>query len=575
MRLISLTANQKSFHPVEFNPTGLSLIVGSQKNPTENTSGLTYNGVGKSLLIGLIHFCLGSNRIDDFADKLPDWEFILRFEHGGEKYRVSRKTDKQNVLSVNGEEFGVRKFGAMMTDLLFPEAGDTPYLKFRGLLSHFVRPRKESYNSFDKVSRDATPYANLIQNGFLLGLNIDLIHKKHKLRTDQDEVRKLRSNLENDDIFREFFTEGKNPEIELADLESKCKVLNTKLSDFQVAEDYHERQREANDATRTLQALRNELVIVRNAIREIQHSLQVSPDVPPSQVFQVFEEAGAALPEQVVKRIEDVAEFHRSLLEKRVKRLTSERTTLERRTDRLDREIAESNQRADDLRRFLGSHGALDEFVAMSSRLSELEAKAQKLRDYQELLDKYSDRSQELTAVMSRETIRANRYLRDAKPVLDSNMDRFRSLSRQFYGNRPGGLTVKNNEGENQIRFDIDARIEDDAADGINEVKVFCYDWTILTQKHNHFVEYLIHDSRLFSDVDFRQRSTIFKIVNEESTNQGVQYIATLNQDQIDSMREQFSPDEFSDCFEETVVLRLTDESPEAKLLGIEVDMQY
>lgn len=176
---------------------------------------------------------------------------------------------------------------------------------------------------------------------------------------------------------------------------------------------------------------------------------------------------------------------------------------------------------------------------------------------------------------MSRENIRANRYLRGVKPLLDANRECFRSLSRRFYGDRPGGLTVSNNDGDNQLRFNIEARIESDAADGINEVKVFCYDWTILSQKHNHLVEFLMHDSRLFSDVDIRQRSTIFKIVQECAVEEGFQYIATLNQDQIDSMKDQFSPKEFADCIEGKTVLTLTDEDASAKLLGIQVDMQY
>jgi uncharacterized protein YydD (DUF2326 family) len=575
MRLIELTANKESFHPVRFNSTGLTLVVGAQKNPDENESGLTYNGVGKSLLIALIHYCLGSKKIDDFSTKLPEWEFVLRFEHLGETYRVARNTTNQNVLSLNGEELTTTKFGKRMTELVFPKAIKTAGLSFRGLVSRFARPKKESYNAFDSIYSKTTAYTNLLQSSFLLGLDVSLVTKKHDLRSDQEEVKKLRANLEKDQIFREFFTENKNPEIELADLESRIRDLERKLADFQVAEDFHERQREANAANRNVQALRNELVVVQNAIRDIERSLQVTPDVAPDSVIRVFEEANAALPEQVVKRIEEVAEFHKTLLERRVKRLTAERTTLERRVDRINADIVAANQRADELRRYLGAHGALDEFVAMSSRLSELQAKAQKLRDYRELLDKYSDKAEGLVAEMSRETIRTTRYIRDAKPVLDSNMEKFRSLSKQFYGDRPGGLTVKNNDGENQTRFDIEARIEDDAADGINEVKIFCYDWTLLSQKHNHLVDFLVHDSRLFSDIDPRQRSTIFKIVSEYAENAGLQYIATLNQDQIDSMSDQFEAEEFVKSVTDKVVLKLTDDSPEAKLLGIQVDMQY
>ena len=65
MRLISLTANQKSFHPIIFKD-GINIIAGKQVTPHNENDGNTYNGVGKSLTLHLIHFCLGSRKIESF-----------------------------------------------------------------------------------------------------------------------------------------------------------------------------------------------------------------------------------------------------------------------------------------------------------------------------------------------------------------------------------------------------------------------------------------------------------------------------------------------------------------------------
>jgi uncharacterized protein YydD (DUF2326 family) len=37
----------------------------------------TYNSVGKSLTIALVHFCLGSNRNIEFETKLKSWCFFI------------------------------------------------------------------------------------------------------------------------------------------------------------------------------------------------------------------------------------------------------------------------------------------------------------------------------------------------------------------------------------------------------------------------------------------------------------------------------------------------------------------
>ncbi|MCB2262050.1 MAG: penicillin-insensitive murein endopeptidase [Candidatus Thiosymbion ectosymbiont of Robbea hypermnestra] len=66
MRPIELTADQPSFRTIRFEPAGISLIVGGRSRKDETGSDKTYNGVGKSLVIALIHFCL---RIYRYLDR--------------------------------------------------------------------------------------------------------------------------------------------------------------------------------------------------------------------------------------------------------------------------------------------------------------------------------------------------------------------------------------------------------------------------------------------------------------------------------------------------------------------------
>ena len=65
MKLLSLRANKPSFHPIAFKD-GMNIIVGRQVAPHNENDGNTYNGVGKSLTLHLVHFCLGANKIDSF-----------------------------------------------------------------------------------------------------------------------------------------------------------------------------------------------------------------------------------------------------------------------------------------------------------------------------------------------------------------------------------------------------------------------------------------------------------------------------------------------------------------------------
>lgn len=143
-----------------------------------------------------------------------------------------------------------------------------------------------------------------------------------------------------------------------------------------------------------------------------------------------------------------------------------------------------------------------------------------------------------------------------------------------FYPDSPAGISITNNAGNNQERFNIKVKIENDASDGISEVKLFCFDLNNLINSNAHNFESLFHDSRLFSDIDPRQRATLLALAHTETLNNNKQYIATLNEDQLKSTEELLSKEVFK-SISNSITLELKDDNPSSKLLGIQVDMQY
>ncbi len=303
MKLLSLSSNKASFHDVAFNPRGLSLILGRQKNPEQSDSQKTYNGVGKSLTIALIHFCLGANASGEFKDKLPGWEFNLAFEIDGTQYTSTRSASSQNTVILNDKEFSLKKFNDEMESLVFGLEKPIPYLSFRPLIKRFVRPKRESYNAFDSVESKETPYANLLSYSFLLGLDVDLVVEKHNLKTERDRIDKFRKSLKTDSVFKEFFVGNKNPDLELRDLEDEINRLERDIKVFQVAENYYEIERDANNTKRKLQELKNQAIVIENSINSINTSLAIRPDVSTEQIQKVYNETKARLSESLIREL--------------------------------------------------------------------------------------------------------------------------------------------------------------------------------------------------------------------------------------------------------------------------------
>lgn len=136
--------------------------------------------------------------------------------------------------------------------------------------------------------------------------------------------------------------------------------------------------------------------------------------------------------------------------------------------------------------------------------------------------------------------------MKDVEDIIDSMRDYFRNLAKKFYPDAASGITIYNNEGDNQLRYDIEAKIEADSSDGINKVKIFCYDTTLLFKGYGHLIHFLLHDSRIFSDIDERQKTELFKIVDELFSNSDYQYIATVNQNQLKEIQQYMKEDEFN-----------------------------
>lgn len=226
--------------------------------------------------------------------------------------------------------------------------------------------------------------------------------------------------------------------------------------------------------------------------------------------------------------------------------------------------------------KYLDAHQALDIFTKLSNNLSDLKSKKENLEQYEELLESYSEESRKISKSQLNESEKTATYLKDASEVIARTNDFFRILVKRFYPKAAAGITIHNNEGENQIRFDIDAKIEFDKSDGIGNVKTFCYDLTLLLKGFGHNVDFIFHDSRLLEGIDPRQKYELILILKELIQESGKQYILTANYNQLEEIKPLFeSEKDYNHFIKENTVLELKDNNAKNKLLGIQIDMDY
>ncbi|MDE6968989.1 MAG: DUF2326 domain-containing protein, partial [Eubacterium sp.] len=238
----------------------------------------------------------------------------------------------------------------------------------------------------------------------------------------------------------------------------------------------------------------------------------------------------------------------------------------------IDEQIESLGQRMDELLDYLNSHGALEEYVALTKQLSSLKSELNRIQEYQKILKAYHDTELDIKAMLIAEDKQTEDYLTSEKEYLTSLRNKYWNYAKRFYPKKRSGLVIKNNSGENMLRYTLDARIEDDSSDGVNEVRIFCFDLLLLVCKQSK-LRFTMHDSRLFANMDPRQRETLFRIAHDTCQEDRIQYICSINEDAINSFQTLMSAEEYAQIVTNNIILELNDDSPESKLLGIQIDI--
>ncbi len=416
----------------------------------------------------------------------------------------------------------------------------------------------------------------MLRSAFLLGLDLELAKEKKTLRERQLSLKTTMKQLKKDPLFRELL-EDDSVDIELLALHQQARELRDDLAGFVVAEDYHEIEQEANDIKRELDLLRRDAIKTEEAIEQINRSLERKGDLAPERVFKLYAEVERVLPDLVKETVENVLSFHDELQNKRGARLSADKQRLKRNLEGLRVRVAEMSELLNEKMAYLKSHRALDEYVAVNEKLGDLRRRIAKLESSKSLRENVDHELKKLEVALAEEVLRTDEYLNDSAGIIEEASLMFRSFASELYGTRPSGLTIKNDEGKNTTRYRIEARIRADAAEGINEAKIFCFDMVVLALQRGHNFKFQGHDSTLFGPVDPRQRLGMFKIANRVAREQDLQYIAALNLHDVTSIREQVSVSEetLGELFGDSVIVHLADDSAESRLLGIDVDLNY
>jgi uncharacterized protein YydD (DUF2326 family) len=546
LRIRAVRSDHTTFRTVSFE-AGFNVIM-ADKTARSSVKD-TRNGVGKSLLVDIIHFCLGAEfgRSPLAVPQLHDWTFMLDLEIDGHNVTASRNTSRPKAILVSGDtaqlglptkvmgregtsELGTQEWGDHLGRLTFglipQDDGVSPKPSFRSLMSYFIRRGKHAFLSpfthHERMGEDE----QRVCNAFLLGLNWHYAQQWHMLKERKRVLNALRRAAKSGLVEPLLGSRGKL-EAERVRLAAEVRKTSDALASFKVHPQYDYLETKANSLTSEIHDLANANLRDKRLLEMYQGSSR-EEDPDDSSVEEVFREAQLVFPKQVSRRLRDVRQFHRDVVSDRRRFLADEAGRLERTViARASLIESKTNDRAE-LLQTLKTHGALSEYT----RLQEMHDKrVVDLRDLEKRLSNLKEfESGRSSLKIEQETLhqQALRDLEQRTSAREKAIALFNSNSQALY-DAPGNLIVEVDE--NGYHFDVD--IKRSGSTGIESMKVFCYDLTLvqLWSERQPGPGVLIHDSTVFDGVDERQVAHALRRASSEAVARDFQYICALNSD--------------------------------------------
>ena len=577
----SVCANKPSFHRVEFT-TGLNVILADRSE--FSTEKDTRNGLGKSTLIEIIDFCLGSGATKGkglLIEPLQDWIFTVELTLGGNRVKVTRAVANQNRIMIDGPTLGwieqpdddtesgqrvfkVDRWRTLLGSAFFgvPRSGDQlPYKpSYRSLISYFIRRGPDAYTEPFRHFKLQKTWDIQLHIAYLLRMNWEYAARWQSLKDQENVIKTIEKAIKTGVMERTIGSVGEL-ETKRIQLQEQVTAVKHALDTFKVHPQYESLQQDADLLTSELHNLANHNVVDRRRLTRYQESVKGEKPPRATSLEQLYAESGLVLPDTVKHSLEQARIFHNQIVSNRHKFLESEIEHLQQVINERDVKIKDLTEQRAEVLQVLQTHGALQEMIQLQKQFVELQESLERAQTRLKEIKELNVTKRNIKAAKEELLRTAEQDHEERRDVWSAAVRLVNQYSTVLYKS-PGNLVIDvTNTG---YKYQVD--IERSGSEGIEKMKIFCFDLAVLRlqMQVEKGIDFLVHDTLMYDSVDTRQRALAFEHAHNVTAALGGQYICTINSDMVPS--EGFS-EEFD--FDQHVRLTLSDADPSGSLLGM------
>lgn len=550
------TFQDKKLEPVIFE-RGLNFIVGDKSESGNKKEQNKMNGVGKSLLIESINFCLFKKLEDSRISKIPDINLSpeiyicldLEIETSDQikkiQIRRNRREDDPITIYVNDNEKSFDKLedAKNYLEYLFFGKESKEHPSLRSLLSVLIREEDSLYKDILKPYHNSSlaTFEDLLKPHFyLFQIDLVLLDKIRKVSAELKTTTKALSSLRSD--FKTIGVSEKEVASYINDLKDGVEKLNLAIDQLHPSEGLTQ----AKNGMIEFQLQLEKLVSTKASKEYLMRKIKALPQlekINTKQIQIVYNHFKAGLGDLVEKSFTQVLDFKKqvddfqnSLMNEKLKELVSEIEELDDQISVLDTEIAKIYEKTE-------ARGKIDGLKQAIVLEREKNVQLEKLSSAHQLLQSKITNQKNLKKRKERFVEQLEIELFEVQATVTSFEEDLKKMHESIAGNKRCQFKIVITESIANF-VDFEYRIKLDGSSGINRIKTFIYDSLLMVNKitSKRHPGFLIHDN-IFASTGRDDMVKSLNYLYDLSTKNQFQYILTINKDEFESQIKDFAFD--------------------------------
>ncbi|MFA7285235.1 MAG: DUF2326 domain-containing protein [Candidatus Paceibacterota bacterium] len=556
IKLKKLYSIPETFEPIIFED-GINLILGEKVSDKETVSNektrkdKKTNGVGKSMCVEFINFCLLKDEDSSRVIKIPldkfkdDVRIRLDLSVNGKDITIERtKAESSKPIIETEDEVNIYKSVdealLYLTNLFYGGKIDADIERptFRQLISPLIRDEDSEFKDIVNCHdlRDKIPYSNLAKTHlYFFNINAILITEIKKILKTIEGKSQTYSHIKN------RLTDSGAKKI--SDVKAELNALDLDLSRVEEALDkfkteplFQQNQDDLVSINASIDKLRTRQLALKYEIKRIESMPKVE-SINISEVQLIYDKFKSGLGSVVSESIEKVVNFKKKiekyqnlLINERAEEIKSEIKSIQEELNILDdkRSAILTNVDKNDVLSSLK-----ESFYTYSRRKDQYSATTSNLDEYERIdreIDTLKRQKDNLFSELDDKIFDTQKIIRDFNKTLTS-------IHEYIMGNAEIVFdieTVKSATSKQIVKLDF--RIPDDGSHSVDRTKVFIYDIALMLNAYTstRHPMFLVHDNIFDVDQDTLVQSLNY-LAEQEEKGESFQYILTLNRDKIEN----------------------------------------